>query len=394
MVGPGDLGGTGDGGGPGGLGGSAGFGAGAGAGPGSADAAGVDAAGADAASSSGGQSWSGDDSGVDTNSKHFAPSAAPRPTRGTAPREVQLLGPAEIRELAAQLDIRPTKRLGQNFVIDPNTIRKIVSAAGITADSQVVEVGPGLGSLTLGIIETGANLEVVEIDERLAAQLPLTLAKFAPGVSVPVVVGDGMTVTELPFAPDALVANLPYSVSVPLLLHFLQTFPSLRTGLVMVQSEVAERVAAGPGSKIYGVPSLKAAWYGSWSIVGRVGRKVFWPVPGVDSALLRFDATESLSVATPAGTVPADRAPTDSAPADSGPVGTARGDEALRERTFALIDAAFGNRRKTLRQSLSSVTGSPAASEALLVAAGIPPTERAEKLDLDQFIKIARAAQR
>lgn len=292
----------------------------------------------------------------------MASGIGPESSSGGAGRDVQLLGPAEIRALAAELDIHPTKRLGQNFVIDPNTIRKIVAAAGVSASSRVVEVGPGLGSLTLGILETGAELEVVEIDERLAAQLPATLAKFAPGVTVPVTVGDGMQVTELSFAPDALVANLPYNVSVPLLLHFLHTFPSLKSALVMVQSEVAERVAAKPGSKIYGVPSLKAAWYGKWSIVGRVGRKVFWPVPGVDSALLRFDASE------------------------------APGDDALRARAFAYIDAAFGNRRKTLRQSLSSVTGSPAASEALLVSAGIAPTERAEKLDLAQFVDIARAA--
>lgn len=275
----------------------------------------------------------------------------------------KLLGPAEIRDLAELLDLQPTKKLGQNFVIDANTVRRIVKAAGVTGDSPVIEVGPGLGSLTLGLLETGAPVIAVEIDPRLAAQLPLTVAQLQPDADLTVVLHDAMTITELPGRPTTLVANLPYNVSVPVLLHFLEHFRFITSGLVMVQAEVGQRIAAAPGSKIYGSPSVKAAWYGHWRTAGMVSRQVFWPVPNVDSILVGFTLRDEV-------------------------IGT----EQERIETFALVDAAFGQRRKMLRQSLSTVLGSSSAATARLEAAGIDPTLRGEQLTVDDFLAIARAA--
>jgi 16S rRNA (adenine1518-N6/adenine1519-N6)-dimethyltransferase len=273
-----------------------------------------------------------------------------------------LLGPAEIRDLAELLGIQPTKKLGQNFVIDANTVRRIVRVAGVEAGGSVVEVGPGLGSLTLGLLETGASVVAVEIDKRLAAQLPVTVSLFQPDAQLTVVTQDAMTVTELPGNPTTLVANLPYNISVPVLLHFLEHFPAITSGLVMVQSEVGQRLAAPPGSKIYGSPSVKAAWYGSWRLAGQVSRQVFWPVPNVDSILVSFALRE-----------------------------TAIGTEAERLATFALVDAAFQQRRKMLRQALSVVLGGSAAASEQLVRAGIAPTARGEELTVDDFVALARA---
>ncbi len=276
-----------------------------------------------------------------------------------------LLGAAEIRALAADLDVTPTKKLGQNFVVDANTVRKIVHVAEVAPGDRVVEVGPGLGSLTLAILETGASVTAVEIDHRLAERLPATAA--AHGVAdgaLTVVDADALRVTELPGDPAVLVANLPYNVSVPVLLHFLETFPGLQRGVVMVQAEVGERLAAPPGSKTYGAPSVKAAWYGPWRLAGTVSRQVFWPVPNVDSVLVGFRR-------------------------DAEP----RGDEELRRRTFAIVDAAFQQRRKMLRQALSSVLGgSSAAASAILEAAGVAPTARGEDLAIDDYVRIAQAS--
>jgi 16S rRNA (adenine1518-N6/adenine1519-N6)-dimethyltransferase len=279
--------------------------------------------------------------------------------------ELRLLGPAEIRDLAELLDVTPTKKLGQNFVIDANTVRRIVRVAEVEAGDVVVEVGPGLGSLTLGLLEADARVVAVEIDGRLARQLPVTVEQLAPSAAgrLTVVHQDALTVTELPEQPARLVANLPYNVSVPVLLHFLETFPTLRSGVVMVQAEVGHRIAAGPGSKVYGAPSVKAAWYGDWRTAGNVSRQVFWPVPNVDSVLVAFDRR-----AEP------------------------RGDDALRRRTFALVDAAFQQRRKTLRQSLSVVFGDPTSAATALEAAGISPSERGEQLQLDDFVRLAASA--
>jgi 16S rRNA (adenine1518-N6/adenine1519-N6)-dimethyltransferase len=274
---------------------------------------------------------------------------------------VTLLGPAEIRDLAELLGIQPTKKLGQNFVIDANTVRRIVKAAGVTGGT-VVEVGPGLGSLTLGLLEAGASVVAVEIDKRLAAQLPITVAELAPGADLTVITADAMTVTELPGDPTTLVANLPYNISVPVLLHFLEHFPLILDGLVMVQAEVGERIAAGPGSKVYGSPSVKAAWYGDWRTAGKVSRQVFWPVPNVDSILVGFERHEQ------------------------------PGTEAERVATFRLIDAAFQQRRKMLRQALSEVLGDSATASARIEAAGLAPTARGEELTVLQFLKIARSA--
>jgi 16S rRNA (adenine1518-N6/adenine1519-N6)-dimethyltransferase len=273
-----------------------------------------------------------------------------------------LLGPAEIRDLAELLGIQPTKKLGQNFVIDANTVRRIVRVAGVEAGGTVVEVGPGLGSLTLGLLETGASVVAVEIDKRLAAQLPVTVSLFQPDAALTVVAQDAMKITELPGNPTTLVANLPYNISVPVLLHFLEHFPFISNGLVMVQSEVGQRLAAPPGSKIYGSPSVKAAWYGNWRLAGQVSRQVFWPVPNVDSILVSFTLRE-----------------------------TVLGTEAERVATFALVDAAFQQRRKMLRQALSVVLGGSAAASEQLERAGIAPTARGEELTVDNFVALARA---
>ena len=283
----------------------------------------------------------------------------------TAEPAVRLLGPAEVRDLAALLDVTPTKKLGQNFVHDHGTVRRIVATAGVTAGEHVVEVGPGLGSLTLALLEAGARVTAIEIDERLAAQLPRTAAIMAPGAAdaLEVITRDALRVDEVPGEPVAIVANLPYNVSVPVLLHLLERVPSLRRGVVMVQREVGERLAAAPGSKVYGAPSAKSAWYGRWRTAGLVGRKVFWPVPNVDSVLVAFEAHDA-------------------------PLG----DAALRRRMFELVDAAFGQRRKMLRQALAPAFGgsAQAASEAC-EAVGIDPTARGEQLDAPDYIRLAQA---
>ncbi len=274
-----------------------------------------------------------------------------------------LLGPADIRELAAALGVRPTKQLGQNFVIDANTVRRIVRTAQVGDDDVVVEVGPGLGSLTLALLETARQVVAVEIDPVLAAALPATVAARLPRRAdrFALVHSDAMRVTELPGpAPTAMVANLPYNVAVPVLLHMLATFPTVRRTLVMVQSEVADRLAAPPGSKVYGVPSVKAAWYADVRRAGAIGRNVFWPAPNVDSGLVSL-----VRRAEPPATT------------------------ATRRQVFAVVDAAFAQRRKTLRAALSGWAGSAAAAEAALTAAGISPQARGESLTVEEFARIA-----
>jgi 16S rRNA (adenine1518-N6/adenine1519-N6)-dimethyltransferase len=272
---------------------------------------------------------------------------------------VELLGSGEIRRLAAELDLRPTKKLGQNFVIDPNTIRKIVGAAGLSPRDKVVEIGPGLGSLTLGLLEKVNALAVIEFDSRLADRLKQTLDQRASGHKCHIIAADAMNVNELPFEPDALVANLPYNISVPVLLHFMETFPTLTKGLVLVQAEVAARLIAPPGSKTYGSPSAKLAWYAKASSGGVVSRNIFWPIPNVDSALVYFEKREEEFPA------------------------------ALRLEVFRVIDGAFAQRRKTLRQALSDWAGSPAEAERILVEAGISPQARGEDLIIDDFVRLA-----
>ncbi|MDR7280661.1 16S rRNA (adenine(1518)-N(6)/adenine(1519)-N(6))-dimethyltransferase RsmA [Catenuloplanes atrovinosus] len=276
-----------------------------------------------------------------------------------------LLGPAEIRELAASLGVSPTKKLGQNFVHDPNTVRRIVAAAGLSPDDVALEVGPGLGSLTLGLLGAARHVHAVEIDPVLAGRLPRTAAERLPDRADRLTVHhlDALRVTALPEpAPTALVANLPYNVAVPVVLHLLATLPSLRTGLVMVQKEVADRLVAAPGSKVYGVPSVKLAWYASARPAGKVPPNVFWPVPNVDSGLVAFARHER-----PRGGVP-------------------------REKVFAVVDAAFAQRRKTLRAALAGWAGGPDRAEKVLAAAGIDPRTRGEQLGVDQFIAIAAAS--
>lgn len=278
-----------------------------------------------------------------------------------------LLGAADIRELAAALNVRPTKQRGQNFVIDANTVRRIVRTAEVTEDDAVVEVGPGLGSLTLALLEAARHVTAVEIDDVLAAALPATIAARLPAKkdSFDLVNIDAMQVTELPGpAPTALVANLPYNVAVPVLLHMLESFPTIERTLVMVQAEVADRLAAGPGSRVYGVPSVKANWYAEVKRAGSIGRNVFWPAPNVDSGLV--------SLVRRAEPIPT---------------------TASRQEVFAVVDAAFAQRRKTLRAALAGWAGSAQAAEEALVAAGVSPQARGEALTVHEFARIAEAKQ-
>ncbi|MFZ4123340.1 MAG: 16S rRNA (adenine(1518)-N(6)/adenine(1519)-N(6))-dimethyltransferase RsmA [Candidatus Planktophila sp.] len=272
-----------------------------------------------------------------------------------------LLGAAEIRELAQELGLKPAKSLGQNFVIDGNVCKKIVRIAGVTSTDVALEIGPGLGSLTLALLEEARSVIAVEIDERLAMRLPQTLQTHNhSSATFTVIHQDALHLKTLPESPTVLVANLPYNVSVPVLLHFLENFPTLKSGVVMVQAEVADRLAAKPGSKEYGIPSVKAAWWADLSGAGSISRSVFWPIPGVDSKLVSFIRHQPL------------------------------GDESLRKSVFTLIDAAFAQRRKMLRSALSSIYGSSGAAEKVLTEAGIDPTLRGESLLVDDFCTIAR----
>jgi 16S rRNA (adenine1518-N6/adenine1519-N6)-dimethyltransferase len=274
---------------------------------------------------------------------------------------MSLLGAAEIRALAASLDLKPSKSLGQNFVIDANVCRKIVRTAGVTSSDIALEIGPGLGSLTLALMEEAQSVVAVEIDSRLANQLPITAKLHSEHPETLTVINqDALSIKELPAGPTVLVANLPYNVSVPVFLHLLEVLPTLRTGVVMVQAEVADRLAAKPNTKEYGIPSVKAAWWASVSGAGSVSRSIFWPAPNVDSKLVQFTRRE-----TP-------------------------GDEVLRRKVFAIIDLAFAQRRKMLRSALSSMYGGSGAAEQHLIAAGIDPTLRGEALDIAAFCKIAQ----
>nr|WP_040792105.1 16S rRNA (adenine(1518)-N(6)/adenine(1519)-N(6))-dimethyltransferase RsmA [Nocardia paucivorans] len=282
--------------------------------------------------------------------------------RGSA----ELLGPVQVRELAERLGVRPTKQLGQNFVHDANTVRRIVTAAGVGRADTVLEVGPGLGSLTLALLDVVDAVIAVEIDPVLAARLPVTVVERAAALAerLTVVEADALRVRagDLPGSPTALVANLPYNVAVPVLLHLLAEFPGIVTTLVMVQAEVADRLAARPGGRVYGAPSVKAGFFGSVRRAGSVGRQVFWPVPQVESGLVRIDR----HIDPPWPT-----------------------DDEFRRRVFEVIDAAFAQRRKTLRAALAGWAGGPVESERRLLAAGIDPTARGETLDTAAFVRLA-----
>ena len=274
-----------------------------------------------------------------------------------------LLGAAQIRELAAALDLKPSKSLGQNFVIDSNVCTKIVRTAAVGPTDIALEIGPGLGSLTLALLDSAASVVAVEIDSRLAGQLPITVANlFEHPENLTVLNQDALSIESLPVNPTVLVANLPYNVSVPVLLHLLEKFESLRTGVVMVQAEVADRLAAKPGTKEYGIPSVKAAWWAEVKGAGSVSRSVFWPAPNVDSKLVSFTRRQ-----TP-------------------------GDEVLRRKVFTIIDAAFAQRRKMLRSALSGLYGSSSAAEQILQRADINPTLRGEALEISSFCAIAAVA--
>jgi len=281
------------------------------------------------------------------------------PTSPTTPT----LGATEIREIAKRLELHPAKSLGQNFVIDGNTCRKIVRLANINNTDVVLEIGPGLGSLTIALLPEARDVIAVEIDRRLASQLAETMQNKIPNHAskLQIINEDAQLVNELPQLPTALVANLPYNISVPVILHLLEKFPSINKGLVMVQAEVAQRLAAKPGNKIYGTPSVKAKWWADMSIAGNVSREVFWPVPNVDSLLVGFQRGES------------------------------PGDEALRTKTFIVIDVAFSQRRKMLRSALSVWAGGSSIAIEILEKAGVAQTSRAEELELKDFIAIARA---
>ena len=287
-----------------------------------------------------------------------------------ADRGVRLLGAADVRAIASRLDVRPTKKLGQNFVVEQGTVRQIAALAGpFSADDVILEVGPGLGSLTLALIEAsaqaGARVVAVEIDPVLAAELPKTIAGRAPAHTgrVEVVAADALRIghSDVP-GPTVIAANLPYNVAVPVVLHLLATFPTIARGVVMVQAEVADRMCAGPGGRVYGAPSAKLAWYAAARPAGTVPRSVFWPVPNVDSKLVAFTTREEPAI------------------------------NASREETFRVIDAAFGQRRKTLRAALATWAGSPAQAETVLSAAGVDPGARGESLGIAEFARIAQAA--
>jgi 16S rRNA (adenine1518-N6/adenine1519-N6)-dimethyltransferase len=270
-----------------------------------------------------------------------------------------LLGASEIRELAAQLDLKPTKKLGQNFVVDANICRKIVKLAQVGKDDIALEIGPGLGSLTLALLDSAKQVVAVEIDDRLAKQLPTTVENHGfKNKDLMVINQDAMQLRELSIKPTVLVANLPYNISVPVLLNMLEHFPSINRGVVMVQSEVAERLAAKPNNKQYGSPTVKANWWSSLSLSGSVARSVFWPVPNVDSSLVRFDRHPPL------------------------------GSENERVATFAVIDQAFAKRRKMMRSALNQLIGTDA--EKLLLDSGIDPTIRGEALSVAQFFQIGK----
>jgi 16S rRNA (adenine1518-N6/adenine1519-N6)-dimethyltransferase len=278
----------------------------------------------------------------------------------------RLLDPTTVRQLADELGLKPSKRHGQNFVIDANTVRRIVSLAGVEPGDQVLEIGPGLGSLTLALLDAGAQVTAIEIDQLLAGRLPKTVAEHQPdnAGNLSLITADALRVSELPDPqPVKLVANLPYNVAVPLIIHAFETLPTLVGGLIMVQLEVADRLAAGPGSKVYGAPSVKLAWFAQAEYAGIVGPNVFWPKPNVDSGLVRLNAQE------PPQTT------------------------ASRQSVFQVVDAAFGQRRKMLRSSLSGLAGGSGAAAEILEQAGIDPTTRAETLDISAFAAIATAFQ-
>jgi 16S rRNA (adenine1518-N6/adenine1519-N6)-dimethyltransferase len=284
-----------------------------------------------------------------------------------------LLSPTDVRDLAGRLDLRPAKRLGQNFVVDPGTVQRITALAGLRPDDVVLEVGPGFGSLTLPLLAAARRVIAVEVDPVLAAELPRTVADRAPDLAgrLTVITADAARIAEFPDPgdpPTVLVANLPYNVAVPVVLHLLATVGTLRGGLVMVQAEVADRMVAGPGSRVYGIPSVKLAWFGTARRAGSVPRSVFWPVPRVDSGLVAFERHPE--------------------PAGAGRAG------ARREEVFAVVDAAFAQRRKTLRAALAGWAGSPAAAEQVLREAGIDPGLRGEALGVDGFTAIAAARRR
>ncbi len=274
---------------------------------------------------------------------------------------VELLGATVIRQLASKLDITPTKKLGQNFVIDPNTVRYIVDQSHITEADIVLEVGPGLGSLTLGLIAQANKVVAVEIDPRLARELPHTVQQFAPDHAnrLTVIEGDALKITPEQLQgvqPTSIVANLPYNIAVPVIIHLLETFPSVSNVLVMVQKEVADRICAGPGSRTYGIPSVKIKWFGRAESAGNIGKNVFWPAPNVDSGLVRIKVQPQ---------------------------------QGNRTKVFSTVDACFAHRRKTLRAGLSEYAGSPALAETALRSAGIDPTDRAETLDLSRFVALS-----
>lgn len=277
-------------------------------------------------------------------------------------RNITLLGATEIREIASRLDLRPAKSMGQNFVIDGNSCQKIVRSAGVTSDDLVLEIGPGIGSLSLAILQTGAKLVAIEIDNRLAEELPHTLLSHNCEIDTfEIVKNDALSLNELEKYPTKLVANLPYNVSVPVLLHILEKFPTITSGVVMVQTEVAERLAAKSKSKIYGIPSAKAAWWADLSLSGTISRSVFWPIPKVDSSLVKFYRHPPL------------------------------GSEVERLNTFAVIDQAFSQRRKMLRSVLADLCGGNSQAESILNSIGVDPTLRGESLTIHDFLKIAAA---
>jgi 16S rRNA (adenine1518-N6/adenine1519-N6)-dimethyltransferase len=290
-----------------------------------------------------------------------------QPATGVA-LTIRLLGRSDIRRLAGELELRPRKSLGQNFVHDGNTVRRIVSASGVGRGDHVLEVGPGLGSLTLGLLDKGAVVTAVEVDPVLAGRLPQTIAEHSnsEGQRLTVLNHDILTLRRSDIdapsgPPTALVANLPYNIAVPALLHVLSEFPSIGVVTVMVQAEVAERLAAEPGGKEYGVPSVKVRFFGDVRRFGTVSPTVFWPAPRVHSGLVRIVRHKTAPWPT---------------------------DEAFRQRVFGLVDIAFGQRRKTARNAFAQWAGSGNESARRLLAASIDPARRGETLTVADFVRL------
>ena len=266
------------------------------------------------------------------------------------------LGAARVRELLTRHGVTPSRALGQNFVVDPNTIRKTLSVARVSPTDRVLEIGPGAGSLTLGLAASSPSVVAIERDDRL---IPLLEEVLSNRRNVEIINGDAMEADLAATRATSVVSNLPYNMAALLVLKVLEEAPEIQSLTVMTQKEVGERLAAGPGTKTYGATSVLVAYFALARVEAQVSRRAFWPVPRVDSVLVRID-----------------RRP--------------EPDQESRQSLFEVVKAAFSQRRKTLRNSLAELAGSASAAEDLIRQAGVDPSRRPETLSLDDFLMLAR----